>query len=79
MNKVNIYTTETCFYCKELKNYLKENDIEFEEFDVSNDLEKRADMISKSSGFAVPVVDINNIIIVGFDKEKINKLLKLNE
>ena len=75
---VKVYTTDTCFYCKELKKYLKEHDIQYEEYNVTSDVEKRAEMVKKSQGFAVPVIDVNGAIIVGFDKIKLNKVLNLN-
>jgi glutaredoxin-like YruB-family protein len=75
--KVVIYTTPTCPYCKQTKDYLKENEIEYQEMDVANDSEKAQEMIDKSGQMGVPVIDIEGEIIVGFDKEKIDKALGL--
>lgn len=75
---VKVYTTDTCFYCKALKQYLKDHNIEYEEYNVTSDVEKRAEMIKKSQGFAVPVIDVDGAIMVGFDKIKLNKVLNLN-
>jgi glutaredoxin-like YruB-family protein len=74
---VKIYSTPTCVYCKTLKGYLSQNKIEFEEIDVSKDEKQLQDMIKKSGQMGVPVVDIDGEVIVGFDKEKIDKLLKI--
>ncbi len=75
--KVIIYTTPTCPYCKQVKDYLKENEIEYQEMDVANDSDKAQEMIDKSGQMGVPVIDIEGEIIVGFDKEKIDKALSL--
>lgn len=75
---VKIYSTPTCVYCKTLKEYFKKHDISFEDIDVSKD-EKQLEVMIKDSGqMGVPVVDIDGEIITGFDKQKIDKLLKIN-
>lgn len=74
---VKIYSTPTCVYCKTLKEYLKSHDIDFEDIDVSKDGKQLETMIKDSGQMGVPVVDIDGNIVVGFDKEKIDKLLKI--
>ncbi|MDD5551982.1 MAG: glutaredoxin domain-containing protein [Candidatus Pacebacteria bacterium] len=75
--KIKVYSTPTCAYCFALKDFLKENDINFEEIDIAVDSDKREEMIKKSGQMQVPVVDINGEIVIGFDKEKIKNLLNL--
>jgi len=76
-NMVKIYSTPTCVYCKTLKGYFKKNNIEFEDIDISKDEQQLQKMIKDSGQMGVPVVDIDGEIIIGFDKEKIDKLLKI--
>lgn len=75
--KVMIYSTLACPFCMMAKKFLKENNIDFEDIDVSTDQTKVQEMIKKSGQMAVPVIDIDGEIIVGFDKEKIRKALGL--
>ncbi len=75
--KVKIYSTPTCPFCMMAKKFLKENNIDFEDIDVSTDQAKTKEMVQKSGQMAVPVIDIDGEIIVGFDKEKIRKTLGL--
>lgn len=75
MAKVTIYTTPTCGYCKLAKEFFKENDIAYEEFDVAADKEKRAEMIDKSGQMGVPVIYVDDEMTVGFDKSKLIELL----
>lgn len=75
--KVVVYTTPVCPYCQSIKNYFKENEIEFEEKDISKDKEARDEMVEKSGSKGVPVVDIEGEIITGFDKQKIASLLEI--
>jgi glutaredoxin-like YruB-family protein len=74
-----IYSTPTCVYCKTLKGYLKKNGIEFEDIDISKDEKQLQKMIKDSGQMTVPVVDIDGEITVGFDKEKIDRLLKIGQ
>jgi len=75
MKKVKIYSTLTCPYCETLKQYLRDNNIDFENIDVSSDEKAAEEMIEKSGQMGVPVADIDGEIVVGFDREIIKKLL----
>ncbi len=76
---VKIYTTPACPYCFTLKEFFKEHNIKFEEVDVSQDEKARDEMIKKSGKMEAPIIEIDGQIVVGFDKEKIIKLLKIKE
>lgn len=75
MKKVKVYSTPTCPYCIRAKQFLKDNNIEFENIDVSADQKKSEEMVKISGQMGVPVIDIEGEIIVGFEKEEIKKAL----
>lgn len=75
--KVKIYSTSTCSYCIRTKQFLTENNIEFENIDVTTNETAAEEMIKKSGQMGVPILDIDGEIVVGFDKEKIKSLLGL--
>ena len=75
MAKVIIYTTPTCIYCQMTKKFFKDNNIVYEEKDVSTDEKARDEMIEKSGQLGVPMINIDGNIIIGFDKEKLSELL----
>jgi Glutaredoxin-like protein, YruB-family len=77
MEKVKIYTTPNCPYCKMAKAYFQKNNVQYEEFDVSVDKKALEEMVSKSHQMGVPVIDINNEIIVGFNRSAIDAALHL--
>lgn len=77
--KVTIFSTPMCPYCVTLKEFLKENNIEFEEVDVSRDEKLKDKVISKSGQMGVPIVEINGEMVAGFDKKKISQLLNIKE
>jgi len=59
------------------KDFFKANNVAYTEYDVASNLEKRKEMVDKSGQMGVPVIIIDNDIIVGFDKPQISKLLGL--
>lgn len=79
MPKIRVFSTQFCPYCVTLKEFLKEHGIEFEDIDVSQDKEALKEMVEKSGQMGVPVADIDGQIVVGFDREKICKLLNIDE
>jgi len=77
MKKVVVYSTPTCPYCTMVKDYLSDNNVEYEEKDVSVDEKARDEMTEKSGQMGVPVIDVDGEMVMGFDKEKLAKLLDL--
>jgi glutaredoxin 3 len=76
---VKVYSTPVCPYCHTLKEFLKERGISFEDIDVSKDEKVMNYMIEKSGQMGVPVVEIDDQMIVGFDREKIVNLLGIKD
>ncbi len=76
-HKVKVYSTPTCPYCHSVKEFLKDNNVKFEDIDVSRNSNASKEMIEKSGQMGVPVIDIDNQIIVGFNRPAIKKALKL--
>lgn len=75
--KVLVYSTPTCPYCIRTKQFLRDNNIVFEDIDVSVNQTAAEEIVRKSGQMGVPVLDINGQIIVGFDKERIKAALGL--
>jgi glutaredoxin len=59
-----------------VKNFLKEKNVRFEEYDVSRDERRASEMIRKSGQMGVPVVDVNGRILVGYRPAEIERALK---
>ncbi|MFZ2150133.1 MAG: Uxx-star family glutaredoxin-like (seleno)protein [Minisyncoccia bacterium] len=78
MKNVTIYSTPSCHFCHMAKDYFKENNVAYTEYDVASDMEKRKEMVEKSGQMGVPVIIIGDELTVGFDKPKIAKLLELS-
>ncbi|MBN2127399.1 MAG: glutaredoxin family protein [Candidatus Diapherotrites archaeon] len=73
---VIVYSTNACPFCIMAKQYLKQKGVSFNEINVDEDEVKAKEMIEKSGQQGVPVLDINGVIIIGFNKPKIDEALK---
>jgi len=78
MKKVVIYSTPTCVYCNSAKEFFAQNNVQYENFDVSTDLAKRQEMVEKSGQMGVPVIFIDDEMVVGFDKPRLSELLGIS-
>jgi len=74
---VIVYSSPTCPWCLRLKQFLGENNVIFQDIDVSGNQQAAEEMIRKTGQMAVPAIDIEGEIIVGFDREKIKSALGL--
>ncbi len=73
--KITVYSTQTCPWCKKVKSYLDGKNLNYEDVDVGDDEERAREMVEKSGQMAVPVIDIDGTIIVGFNTVKIDEAL----
>ncbi len=72
---VKVYSTPTCPWCIRAKQFLQENNIVFENIDLSGNENAVDELMRKTGQMGVPVLDIEGQIIIGFDKEKIKLAL----
>jgi len=75
MPKIEIYSTPKCPFCEKAKNFFKQEGLEYKEYDVATDKEKRKELIEKSKQMGVPVIIIDGKVLVGFIKYDISKAL----
>jgi glutaredoxin 3 len=70
-----IYSSPTCGFCYMVKDYLKGKGYAFVEKDISTDLEALKFVMDKVGQAVTPIVAIDDKIIVGFDRPKIDAAL----
>lgn len=75
MKNISIYSTPTCVYCNMAKTFFKANNVAYSEFNVASDLAKRKEMIDKTGQMGVPVIEVGDEVIVGFDEPKLRSVL----
>ena len=73
--KVVIFSTPTCPYCKRAKEYLSRKGIPYSEHNVAADRNAAQEMVKKSGQLGVPVIAVDDKIIVGFNQVQLNRLL----
>lgn len=73
--KVTIYTLPTCPYCHRAKSFFASNGIEFEEKDVSANLENRKELVEVSGALSVPVIVIDDEVFIGWNEAAVRKKL----
>jgi len=75
MKNVTIYSTPTCHFCHAAKDFFRAHNIAFTDYDVSSDYAKRDELIKKSGQMGVPVILVDNEMVVGFDEARLASLL----
>ena len=78
MKTVSIYTTPSCTYCRMAKEFFKEHNVAFSEFDVAADPVRRGEMVEMTGQLGVPVIKIDNTLLVGFNRTKVSELLGIS-
>ncbi|MCF7845421.1 MAG: glutaredoxin family protein [Candidatus Pacebacteria bacterium] len=76
---IRVFSTPTCVYCIVLKKWLDEKGVSYDEVDVSQDEEAQKEMVQKTGQMGVPVIMIDEEVVVGFDKERIAKILNIQD
>jgi glutaredoxin-like YruB-family protein len=76
MASITIYSTPTCGFCAQEKQWLTENGVAFTEKDITQDAEAYEEAMQKAGQPVVPITDIDGEIIIGFDRAKIEERLK---
>lgn len=74
-HSVIVYSTPTCPFCVYTKNFLAQNNIPFEDIDVSRDRARAIEMVQKSGQMGVPVIDINGTVVLGYQPQRFMELL----
>ena len=82
-HKVFIYALSTCVWCKLTKQYLGDNNVEYEYVDVDlaseEDKQKiHAEIVSKGGALSYPTTIVDDkVVITGFRKDKLKEALEI--
>ena len=74
MRNVTVYSTQNCPYCRMAKTFLEKHGVPYTAIDVGTDHEAAKKMIELSGQRGVPVITVDNEVIVGFDTDRLNAL-----
>ncbi len=73
---VTIYSATWCAFCHMAKNYLKSKGVEFKEIDVDQNQDAARAIFTKTGQAGVPVIEIGQATILGFDRPRIDSALE---
>lgn len=73
---IKIYSTPSCPWCAKAKEFFRENNVKFEDVDVSRNVDAAREMVKKSGQMGVPVIDANGEVIIGFNEPKLRQIIK---
>ena len=78
--KVVVYSTSWCAFCHTEMEWLKKLGIDFVSKDIEADPGAKEELLNKNGGNfqGVPVADINGELVLGFDRPKLQDLLRKN-
>lgn len=71
--KVEIYTASYCPECKRAKTFLRSQKIDFIEYDIEHDIDKRREFYARG-GKGIPLFFINGKVMHGFDQTQFESL-----
>ena len=74
---VKVYSMPDCPWCEKTKKYLESKGVKYENVNVQEDIAGRKEMISLTNQQTLPVVNVDGNFVLGFEKEQLDKLLKL--
>jgi glutaredoxin 3 len=73
---ITVYSATWCAFCHAVKDYLEKRGVKYLDKDVEHDPKHAQEAVQKSGQMGIPVVDIDGTIIIGFDRPKIDQVLK---
>lgn len=72
--KIKIYSSSTCSNCSAAKEFIKEKGYDYEEKNVLADKEAKKELLSMGY-MGVPVIFVDDQVVVGFNKNKLDEML----
>ena len=68
MNKITVYTTEPCGYCRQAKALLSKRGLSYDEINLAMNADGRAELAQRTGMMTFPQVIIGDQLVGGFDE-----------
>lgn len=75
MKNVIIYSTPACHYCHAAKDFFKNHNIPYTDYNVAEDKQKAEEMVQKTGQMGVPAIFVDGALVMGFDEPRLKELL----
>lgn len=76
---VTIYSASWCAFCHMAKHYLDGLGVKYKDIDVEHDAAAAVELVKKTGQAGIPVLEIGDSVIIGFDRPKIDTALRENK
>ena len=73
---IKIYTTPTCPYCTQAKQFLAQRKVPYKEFNVMEDDKALEEMVKLSGGRSVPVIACGSDVLIGFSRSRLEQIIE---
>ena len=73
--RARIYSSPLCPFCQQAKRFFDEKGLSYEELNILEDNDAAKHLIAITGQTGVPVIEIDGALILGFDRQKIEKAL----
>lgn len=73
--RIIVYSTQACRWCRVAKQYLAERGLEYREVDVGHDAAGKRRMLLMTGQRGVPVIQVGEHAMIGWDKHEFERLL----
>lgn len=73
---ITVYSTTWCAFCHAAKQYFDKLGVKYKDIDIEKDATAAQEMVEKTGQMGIPVIDIDGTVIIGFDRPRIDLLLK---
>lgn len=72
---ITVFTTNTCAYCKMVKQYLTLKGKEYTEVNLSENPEKRQELFEKTGALTVPITQVDDQFIIGWNRSRLAEVV----
>jgi glutaredoxin 3 len=73
---VTVYSSPTCVFCHMAMDYFKDLGVRYVEKDITTDADAYKYVVEEVGQAVTPIITINDTVIVGFDRPKIDDALE---
>ena len=68
---ITVFTTNTCAYCKMVKQFLTLKGKEFKVVNLDDNPEVRQSLIEKTGAMTVPITQVDDDFIIGWNRSRL--------
>ncbi len=72
---VTIFTTNTCAYCKMVKQFLTLKGKEFKVVNLDDNPEVRQSLFEKTGAMTVPITQVDDQFIIGWNRQRLAEVI----